>query len=89
MILIHPDFLWNTSLAKTIRQYEFFSYSVSEALHLSDREETMITGIVHYMEQEYHDNIDKFSQNVIIAQLELLLHTQYASQNPTLNLNKL
>ena len=37
MILIHPDFLWNTPLAKTIRQYEYFSYSVNEALYLSDR----------------------------------------------------
>ena len=73
MILIHPDFLWNTSLAKTIRQYEFFGYAVTEALHLSDKEETMITGIVRYMEQEYHNNIDKFSQNVMVAQLELLL----------------
>ena len=26
MILIHPDFLFNTTLAKTIKQYEFFSY---------------------------------------------------------------
>lgn len=73
MILIHPDFLWNTPLAKTIKQYEYFSYSVNEALYLSDKEETMITGIAQYMEQEYHSNIDKFSQNVIIAQLELLL----------------
>jgi AraC-like DNA-binding protein len=73
MILIHPDFLWNTPLAKTIKQYEFFSYSVYEALHLSDKEETMLTAIAQNMEQEYHANIDKFSQNVIIAQLELLL----------------
>jgi AraC-like DNA-binding protein len=73
MILIHPDFLWNTSLAKTIKQYEFFSYSVYEALYLSDKEETMLTAIAQNMEQEYHANIDKFSQNVIIAQLELLL----------------
>jgi len=73
MILIHPDFLWNTPLAKTIRQYEYFSYAVNEALYLSDKEETMITGIAEYMEQEYHANIDKFSQSVIIAQLELLL----------------
>jgi AraC-like DNA-binding protein len=72
MILIHPDFLWNTPLAKTIKQYEYFSYSVHEALYLSDKEETMINGIVQYMEQEYRSNIDKFSQNVIIAQLELL-----------------
>lgn len=73
MILIHPDFLWNTTLAKTIRQYEFFSYYVFEALYLSDKEENMLTGIVQNIEQEYHANIDRFSQNVIIAQLELLL----------------
>lgn len=73
MILIHSDFLWNTALAKTIKQYEYFSYSVNEALYLSDKEETMISGIVSYIEQEYHSNIDKFSQNVIIAQLEVIL----------------
>jgi AraC family transcriptional activator of pobA len=73
IILIHPDFLWNTSLAKTIKQYEFFSYSVYEALYLSDKEETMLTTIAQNIEQEYHANIDRFSQNVIIAQLELLL----------------
>ncbi|HEY4207865.1 MAG TPA: helix-turn-helix transcriptional regulator [Puia sp.] len=73
MILIHPDFLWNTALAKTIKQYEFFSYSVYEALYLSDKEETMLTAIANQIEQEYHANIDHFSQSVIIAQLELLL----------------
>jgi len=73
MILIHPDFLWNTALAKTIKQYEYFNYSANESLHLSDKEETMMTGIVQYMQQEYHSNIDKFSQSVIIAQMELLL----------------
>jgi len=73
MILIHPDFLWNTALAKTIKQYEFFGYSVHEALFLSDKEETMLTSIAKNIEQEYHTSIDRFSQNVIIAQLELLL----------------
>ena len=73
IILIHPDFLWNTSLAKTIKQYEYFNYSVYEALYLSDKEETMLTTIAQNIEQEYHANIDRFSQSVIIAQLELLL----------------
>jgi AraC family transcriptional activator of pobA len=73
MILIHPDFLWNTPLAKSIKQYEFFGYSVYEALFLSDKEEKMLTGIATNIEQEYHTSIDRFSQNVIIAQLELLL----------------
>jgi len=73
MILIHPDFLWGMPLVKTIKKYEFFSYSVHEALYLSDKEETILTAITHNIEQEYHANIDRFSQNVIIAQLELLL----------------
>jgi AraC-like DNA-binding protein len=73
MILLHPDFLWNSPLAKTIKQYEFFSYAVNEALHLSEKEETAITGLVQHIQQEYHSNIDKFSQLLIIAQLELLL----------------
>ncbi|HWW42563.1 helix-turn-helix transcriptional regulator [Pedobacter sp.] len=73
LLLVHPDFLWNTPLAKTIKQYEYFSYSVNEALFLSEKEETTISGIMQNIEQEYHSNIDKFSQDVIIAQLELLL----------------
>jgi len=74
MLLIHPDFLWNTPLAKTIKQYEYFDYSVNEALFLSEKEEITIAGIMQSIQQEYHSNIDKFSQNIIIAQLELLLN---------------
>jgi hypothetical protein len=73
MLLIHPDFLWNTPLAKSIKQYEYFGYSVNEALFLSEKEETTIAGIIQSIQQEYHSNIDKFSQDIIIAQLELLL----------------
>ncbi|SOD92847.1 helix-turn-helix domain-containing protein [Spirosoma fluviale] len=73
LLLIHPDFLWNTPLAKKIKQYEYFSYAVHEALHLSEKEETIVTGIIQNLDQEYRSNIDTFSQDVLIAQLELLL----------------
>ena len=73
MILFHPDLLWNTPLAKTIKQYEYFGYVANEALHLSDKEEAMISGIAKNVAHEYEANIDKFSLPVIIAQLELLL----------------
>jgi AraC family transcriptional regulator, transcriptional activator of pobA len=73
LLLVHPDFLWNTPLAKSIKQYEYFDYSVHEALFLSEKEEITIIGLMKNMEQEYHSNIDKFSQDVIVAQLELLL----------------
>jgi AraC family transcriptional activator of pobA len=74
MLLIHPDFLWNTPLAKTIRQYEFFDYSVNEALFLSEKEETTVTRIIQAIHQEYQSNIDKFSQGIIISQIESLLN---------------
>ncbi len=74
MLLVHPDFLWHTPLAKTIKQYEYFDYSVNEALFLSDKEEATIIGIMQNIEQEYRSNIDKFSQDIIIAQLEVLLN---------------
>ena len=73
LLLIHPDFLWNTPLSKKIRQYEYFSYNVSEALHLSEKEEALVTGIMENIAQEYHNAIDNLSQDIIIAQIELLL----------------
>jgi len=73
-LLVHPDFLWNTPLAKTIKKYEYFDYAVHEALLLSDKEETIVTGIAKNIGQEYQSNIDHFSQDIIIAQLEVLLN---------------
>ncbi|ANH84164.1 AraC family transcriptional regulator [Niabella ginsenosidivorans] len=73
-LLIHPDFLWNYPLAKKIRQYGFFSYSANEALHLSETEEATVISIFKMMEQELNSRIDDFSQDVIIAQIELLLN---------------
>lgn len=73
MLLIHPDFLWNTTLAKTIKTCEFFDYSVAEALFLSEKEEATVTAIIENIEHEYHANIDTFSQDIIVAQIELLL----------------
>ena len=73
MLLIHPDFLWNTALARSIKSYEYFGYSVHEALFLSPKEEATITEIIKNIEQECRANIDSFSHAIIIAQVELLL----------------
>lgn len=73
LLLIHPDFLWNTPLAKKIKSYDFFQYAVNEALFLSDKEEKVVVDILQNIEKEYQSNIDKFSQELIIAQLEMLL----------------
>jgi len=74
MLFIHPDFLWNTSLAQKIKKYEYFGYATNEALFLSDREEAVINDLVKNIKTEYDSNIDKFSQDIIISNLETLLN---------------
>lgn len=74
VLYIHPDFLWNTTLAKTVKQYDFWSYSLHEALFLSPKEEAIINSIIQNIEQEYQANIDKFSKQIIISQIETLLN---------------
>lgn len=73
ILLIHPDFLLGHSIARKIKQYSYFSYTSNEALHLSDSEREIILSVYRIMEQELNSRVDEFSQEVVIAQLELLL----------------
>lgn len=74
MLLVHPDFLWNTPVAQTIRQYDFWDYSVNEALFLSEKEEVTLTGILQIIQQEASANIDRFSKNIIVSHIDTLLN---------------
>jgi len=74
VLLIHPDFLWNTSLSKSIKRYDFWGYALHEALFLSNKEELLINGIIQNIEQECQANIDQFSKQIIVSQLETLLN---------------
>lgn len=73
MILFHADLLWGTHLAKIVKQYDFFDYSLYEALHVSEAEENTLNAIAAHITAEANTNIDGFTQQIIIAQLELLL----------------
>lgn len=73
LLLIHPDFLWQTPLAKKIKTFDFFGYAINEALFLSNNEENTIEQILLTIEGEYQSQIDKFSQDLIINQVERLL----------------
>lgn len=74
VVYIHPDFLWNTPLAKTIKQYDFWDYSLKEGLFLSAKEEEAMLNLVFTIQQEYTSTIDRFSKQIIVSQLESLLH---------------
>jgi AraC-like DNA-binding protein len=73
VVYLHPDFLWQTPLATTIRQYDFWDYSLREALFLSAREEATILSLLATIDQEYQAPLDQFSKPIIVAQLESLL----------------
>lgn len=74
LLLIHPDLLWNTPLAASIKRYDFWSYAVHEALFLAPREQLVLANLLQLMQQEYGAAIDQFSKRVIVAHVEALLH---------------
>ena len=73
-LYIHPDFFWNTPLVKGIKKYEYFAYSVNEALWLTEKEEDIIINMMQNIHTEYLANMDKFSQDIIISLVETLLN---------------
>ncbi len=97
LLLVHPDFLANTTLSKGIRQYGYFGYAANEALFLSEREEQLLYGLTAHIGQELQGYTDRFSKQIIVAQLEALLgygdrfyHRQFVTRDnsgshPTLN----
>lgn len=74
MLMVHPEYIWNTSLANIIRQYDFFDYSVNEALFLSEDEEHNMHLLFQNIQREYESSIDPFSLVIVISQIETLLN---------------
>lgn len=73
-LVFHPDMLAGTPLSKKIKEYNFFSYEVNEALHLSQRERMVINDCLDKTEMEISLNIDKHSKTLIVSNIELLLN---------------
>ncbi|MFD1141542.1 helix-turn-helix domain-containing protein [Larkinella insperata] len=73
-LVFHPDYIRHSTLGQKLKTYGYFSYAVNEALHVSEREEVLITNLMQQIDQEYRSIIDGFSQDVIISHIELLLN---------------
>ena len=73
-LIFHEDLISKSELGKTISNYNFFSYDINEALHLSDDEKETLNELVKKIQKEYSQNIDKHSQTLIISNIELLLN---------------
>lgn len=73
VVYMHPDFIWNTPLATTIWQHDFWDYSLTEALFLSAKEEATILAIIAALNQELATTIDRFSKSIIVSHVANLL----------------
>ncbi|WP_336687266.1 helix-turn-helix transcriptional regulator [Chryseobacterium bernardetii] len=73
-LLVHPDFIRSYPLAKNIKNFGFFSYDTNEALHLSDQEKNIITGLLDNIKNELNTAIDEVSQDVVVSYIEVLLN---------------
>lgn len=78
MISIHANYLKGHALAERIRSYHYFAYTLNEALHLSPREEATILSLYQVMENEYSNNQDELSRDIILGLLDTLL--RYANR---------
>ncbi len=72
-LCFHPDFIRGTSLGQHIKEYSFFSYEVNEALHLSERERSMVVDSFQKIREELQHPIDRHSRRLIAIQIETLL----------------
>jgi AraC-like DNA-binding protein len=73
-LYFHPELVRNTHLGKKIHEYSFFLYSENEALHLSEQEKQTLLSVMKLIENEYNTNIDVYTQDLLIANLELFLN---------------
>lgn len=73
-LFFHPDLIRGTSLNHKMKDYSFLSYQVSEALHLSEKEQQTLRECVLKIDAELQENIDVYSQEIIVSTIELLLN---------------
>lgn len=72
-LLFHPDLIYGTQLGKRIHDYTFFDYDQREALHLSKREQRIISDLLDSIQEELEHPVDKHSQTLITDAIGLML----------------
>ncbi|MCJ8209853.1 AraC family transcriptional regulator [Mucilaginibacter sp. RS28] len=73
LIFLHEDLLNGHFLHDEVKKYSFFDYEVNEALHLSPSEESTMWELYHQIEQEYHNNPDEYSKDIMLGHVATIL----------------
>lgn len=72
-LVFHPNFMTKTGLGNKIDTYHFFGYEANEALHVSEDEKLDLNDFIQKIEKEYHQQIDKHTQEIICINIETIL----------------
>jgi AraC family transcriptional regulator, transcriptional activator of pobA len=73
ILFFHEDLLNGHALHQEIKKYHYFDYESNEALHLSPKEEQAMWSFFHILKDEYNNNPDEFSREIIVANLSSML----------------
>ena len=72
-LMFHPDLIYGTPLASKIKEFEFFSFSQAESLHLSEKEREKFKFYLDLIKEELERPIDNHTGAVLSAHIQLLL----------------
>ena len=73
VLAFDADLIHGTPLGKHIQDYNFFGYQSNEALHLSDKEKSIVLDCFSKIDYELERAIDKHSKKLIVSNIELFL----------------
>lgn len=72
-LLFDTELLRNTELGRRMPDYTYFSYSVSEALLLTNAQRHSIVGLLELIRQELTDEEDDHTLRIVTSQIEQIL----------------
>lgn len=78
VIIFHQDYILSEPIFDEINDYGFFDYDINEALHISEKEETIMWDLFQKLEMEYQTNQDECSKPIILSHILSIL--RYANR---------
>ena len=73
VLAFDADLIHGTLLGKHIREYSFFAYQSNEALHLSEKEKSIVLDCFSKIDYELERSVDKHSKKLIVSNIQLFL----------------
>ncbi len=74
LLMFHPDFLYGTSLAESMKDYFFFAYDINEALQMLETEKEIVQRLFDSIRSELNSSADKHTRRIVASYIDTLLN---------------